>query len=104
MSLANAALYQHDTGRALRLYSRVKTPQAAWNQSQVHINFANIYNSDIRTLYTLALQIYLLLAEKGELDIPSDTQMRISNLTKALDMIALAMTRLNEDDNPVCYE
>ena len=35
MSLANAALYRHDTSRALRLYSQVKTPQAAWNQSQV---------------------------------------------------------------------
>ena len=37
MNLANAALYKHDTSKALRLYSQVKTPQAAWNQSQVHI-------------------------------------------------------------------
>ena len=35
MSLANAALYKHDTSKALKLYSQVKTPQAAWNQSQV---------------------------------------------------------------------
>lgn len=35
MSLANAALYRHDTSKALKLYSKVKTPQAAWNQSQV---------------------------------------------------------------------
>lgn len=37
MNLANAALYKHDTNKALRLYSQVKTPQAAWNQSQVHV-------------------------------------------------------------------
>ena len=35
MALANIALYKKDTVRALRLYSRVKTPHAAWNQSQV---------------------------------------------------------------------
>ena len=35
MSLANAALFKCDTSKALRLYSQVKTPQAAWNQSQV---------------------------------------------------------------------
>ena len=35
MALANIALYKKDTTRALRLYSRVKTPHAAWNQSQV---------------------------------------------------------------------
>lgn len=37
MSLATAALFNCDTSRALRLYSLVNTPQAAWNQSQVHI-------------------------------------------------------------------
>ena len=37
MNLANAALHKHDTSKALRLYSQVKTPQAAWNQSQVHV-------------------------------------------------------------------
>ena len=37
MNLANAALYKHDTSKALRLFSQVKTPQAAWNQSQVYI-------------------------------------------------------------------
>ena len=37
MNLANAALYKHDTSKALRLYSQVKTPQAAWNQSQVYV-------------------------------------------------------------------
>ena len=36
MALANIALYKKDTTRALRLYSRVKTPHAAWNQSQVN--------------------------------------------------------------------
>lgn len=35
MALATIALYKKDTVRALRLYSRVKTPHAAWNQSQV---------------------------------------------------------------------
>ena len=35
MSLANIAIYEHDSSRALELYSHVKTPQAAWNQSQV---------------------------------------------------------------------
>ena len=35
MNLANIALVKCDTSRALRLYSQVKTPQAAWNQSQV---------------------------------------------------------------------
>ena len=35
MALANAALYKSDIGGALSLYSRVKTPHAAWNQSQV---------------------------------------------------------------------
>ena len=43
----------------------------------------------------------MLLADKG-LDTPSDVQMRISNLTKAMDMIALAIARLTEDDNLVC--
>lgn len=37
MALANIALYKKDTTRALRLYSRVKTPHAAWNQSQVNL-------------------------------------------------------------------
>lgn len=35
MALANEALFKQDTAKALRLYSRVKTPHAAWNQSQV---------------------------------------------------------------------
>ena len=35
MSLATAALFKCDTSEALRLYSLVNTPQAAWNQSQV---------------------------------------------------------------------
>ena len=38
MSLATAALFNCDTGRALRLYSLVNTPQAAWNQSQVDVS------------------------------------------------------------------
>ena len=35
MTLANAALYENNLSTALQLYSMVKTPQAAWNQSQV---------------------------------------------------------------------
>ena len=35
MSLATTALSECDTDRALKLFSRVNTPQAAWNQSQV---------------------------------------------------------------------
>ena len=42
MALANMALYKKDTTRALRLYSRVKTPHAAWNQSQVN-QFCTMY-------------------------------------------------------------
>lgn len=37
MALANAAAYKRDISRALGLYSRVKTAQAAWNQAQVHV-------------------------------------------------------------------
>ncbi len=35
MALAAIALQKQDTGRALSLYSRIKTPHAAWNESQV---------------------------------------------------------------------
>lgn len=35
LALANAALYKHDTSQALKYFSQVNTPQAAWNQSQV---------------------------------------------------------------------
>ena len=40
MALASAAACQEDLAVALRLYSKVETPQAAWNQSQVSRNHA----------------------------------------------------------------
>ena len=36
MALGDAAAYRGDISRAVSLYSRVKTAQAAWNQAQVH--------------------------------------------------------------------
>lgn len=44
------------------------------------------------------------MAEKGEIDTPKDVKMRVSNLTKALDTLSLAISRLNDDDNPVSHE
>ena len=43
----------------------------------------------------------MLISEKGDINTPEDVQMRVSNLTKALDTISLAITRLNDDDDPV---
>lgn len=45
MTLANTAIYRHDTTKALKLYSQVQTPQAAWNQSQVYM----LVNSNMST-------------------------------------------------------
>ena len=50
----------------------------------------------------LLFQIYLLLAEKEGGSTPKSIQMRISNLTKALDAVAVAISRLCIDDDPVC--
>lgn len=38
MALASAAACRQDLNAALDLYSKVKTPHAAWNQSQVGLN------------------------------------------------------------------
>ncbi len=37
LALANVALYNDDVTQALQHLSRTKTPQAAWNQSQVFL-------------------------------------------------------------------
>ena len=78
MALANAALIKQDLSRALKLYSMVKTPHAAWNQSQ----------------------IYLLLAEQGGMATPKDARTRLSNLRKAADNLTIAMSRLSPLGDP----
>ena len=39
LTLANAALSNNDAIQALRHFSQVNTPQAAWNQSQVCVYY-----------------------------------------------------------------
>ena len=55
MALANIALYKKDTTRALRLYSRVKTPHAAWNQSQVNQFVLCMYTS-VHAVFPVSVQ------------------------------------------------
>ena len=50
----------------------------------------------------LLFQIYLLLAEKEETRTSKSIQMRVSNFTKALDAVTMAISRLCVDDDPVC--
>ena len=64
----------------------------------------SVLNFEIEGIMYIVLwcfQIYWLLAEKGELDTPKDVKMRVTNLTKALDAITVAMARLSDDDDPV---
>lgn len=59
MSLATAALFKCDTNKALRLYSLVNTPQAAWNQSQVYVHISSIeyydYTVQVGMIHTNSL-------------------------------------------------
>ena len=50
----------------------------------------------------LLFQIYLLLAEKEGASTSKSIETHISNLTKALGAVTMAISRLSVDDDTVC--